>query len=658
MYKKLEKILIILSVALIVSVATFIVVAKHKQMFAGADGGVLVLKAKTDIKEVIADIAKEKQVLIAKQIMVASTDGKQDNQPTFQKFGKGKLPHDFPEQKGKNYLENSHDEVYYFIFGKGIAAKTLSKRLNDLGNHTVLADTDWRFQGITAMLDLRLIVGTLLFMISYMALLMAQVTANLKKQGIQRLSGISGIVLAFSGIKQRLTFLVMTASLFLGISSLILYALNLRRAMYFGVLLFPALFWLLVLVSVEVLVGGMTYLFLQRQQINLVIKHRVPLGALMNMVLVLQLLALICLIFSFANVLNGHKEIKRLEQAQQAWSKYDYIAPSSLAGSDEGYSQQLSDFLLEANEKEELLVVSDNFNNLPKANQYFPTAYVNENRLYVSPNYLEKVGIKLDRALSEKLANMPDKTYGILIPDSQSKNQKELVAAWSKDMNLWTDNPSGLELKAISGTYQSRSQELFTFRMFGWNAVDNRSFVKDPLLIVVTPRTFVGTDNVAGRFFYWISRGQVQFSDSQLTASLIKKHGLENNLGSFSNGQFAVANRLAGVRAQQLFMVVASVMALMSAIFLISLMNLIYLYQNRKKFAVACLAGKSLLEIHRQYLTQLLIMIGFSVVMIFVVHLPILTLLMPFLFLGIILAVFIRQVYTSKTASLATLKGE
>ena len=652
MYKKLEKILIVLSVAMVVSLGTFIVIAKHKQMFAGADGGVLVLKAKTNIKEVMADIAKEKHVLIAKQIMVASTDGKQDNQPTFQKFGKGKLPHDFPEQKGKKYLENSGDDVYYFIFGKGIDAKTLSKRLNDLVNQTVLADTDWRFQGISAMLDLRLIIGTLLFIISYIALLMAQVTANLKKQGIQRLSGMSGFVLAFSGIRQRLAFLFITASLLLGISSLILYMLNLKHAMYFGVLLFPVLFWVFVLVGVEVFVGGITYLFLQRQKINLVIKHRVPLGALMNMVLVLQLLALICLIFSFANVLNNHKEIQRLEHAQVAWSKYDYIAPSSLAGSKDGYRQQLSNFLLEANEKEEMLIVSDNFNNLSKIDQYFPTPHVEENVLYVTYNYLEKVGIRLDSTLSEKLANMPDKTYGILIPETQSKQKKELVAAWSEKMNSYSDKPLGIE--AISAIYQVPSKELFTFRMFGWTAVDNRSFIKNPLLIVVTPQTFDGTDKV----FSWISKGQVQFSDGPLTDALIKKHGLENSLGSFSNGKFAVANRLAGVRTQQLFMVVASIMALMSAVFLISLMNLIYLYQNRKKFAVACLAGKSLFEIHKHYLTKLLIMIGFSVVMIFVTHLPALTLLIPFLFLGIILAVFIRQVYASKTASLATLKGE
>ena len=63
MYKKLEKILIVLSVAMVVSLGTFIVIAKHKQIFAGADGGVLVLKAKTNIKEVMADIAKEKHIL-------------------------------------------------------------------------------------------------------------------------------------------------------------------------------------------------------------------------------------------------------------------------------------------------------------------------------------------------------------------------------------------------------------------------------------------------------------------------------------------------------------------------------------------------------------------------------------------------------------------
>lgn len=59
MYKKLEKILIIVSVMLVSSFSMFIVISLHKQMFAGADGGVLVLKAKNNIKESINDIAKK-----------------------------------------------------------------------------------------------------------------------------------------------------------------------------------------------------------------------------------------------------------------------------------------------------------------------------------------------------------------------------------------------------------------------------------------------------------------------------------------------------------------------------------------------------------------------------------------------------------------------
>jgi putative ABC transport system permease protein len=87
-------------------------------------------------------------------------------------------------------------------------------------------------------------------------------------------------------------------------------------------------------------------------------------------------------------------------------------------------------------------------------------------------------------------------------------------------------------------------------------------------------------------------------------------------------------------------------------------MNLIYLYQNRKKFAVELLAGKSLMEIHKNYLCQLLIIIAFSISIILITHLPILTLMVPLIYLLIILGVFVRQVKTSETASLATLKGE
>lgn len=38
--------------------------------------------------------------------------------PTFQKFGNGTLPKDFPEQKNKEFIEDSNDSVYYFYIWK------------------------------------------------------------------------------------------------------------------------------------------------------------------------------------------------------------------------------------------------------------------------------------------------------------------------------------------------------------------------------------------------------------------------------------------------------------------------------------------------------------------------------------------------------------
>lgn len=114
--------------------------------------------------------------------MVPSTDGKTDNQPTFQKFGNGTLPKDFPEQKNKEFIEDSNDSVYYFIFGKTLSSIDLSKYLNEKGNTSMVSDNDWRFQGITALLDTRMIVGLLLFLISYTSILMANIIINLKNK--------------------------------------------------------------------------------------------------------------------------------------------------------------------------------------------------------------------------------------------------------------------------------------------------------------------------------------------------------------------------------------------------------------------------------------------------------------------------------------------
>ena len=208
----------------------------------------------------------------------------------------------------KEFIEDSNDSVYYFIFGKTLSSIDLSKYLNEKGNTSMVSDNDWRFQGITALLDTRMIVGLLLFLISYTSILMANIIINLKKQGVQRLAGISCFRLSFLGLKKRLTYIFITTIITLLTSSLILYIINLRRIMYFYVIIFPTIFIVLVLLLIELIVGILVYLFLQRQKINLVIKDMAPIRALMSFVFLLQLISLLCLIFSFSSISSSHKD--------------------------------------------------------------------------------------------------------------------------------------------------------------------------------------------------------------------------------------------------------------------------------------------------------------------------------------------------------------
>lgn len=648
MYKKLERALITLSIVLVSAFSMIIVINKHKQMFAGTNGGVLVLKAKSNIKESIAEIAKKNNVLIAKQIMVPSTDGKTDNQPTFQKFGNGTLPKDFPEQKNKEFIEDSNDSVYYFIFGKTLSSIDLSKYLNEKGNTSMVSDNDWRFQGITALLDTRMIVGLLLFLISYTSILMANIIINLKKQGVQRLAGISCFRLSFLGLKKRLTYIFITTIITLLTSSLILYIINLRRIMYFYVIIFPTIFIVLVLLLIELIVGILVYLFLQRQKINLVIKDMAPIRALMSFVFLLQLISLLCLIFSFSSISSSYKDLVLLKKATNKWKSQDYYSPSLLNGNTDKSKENVLRFLSEANQKEEVLIIADNFNKYPLQNQYFPTSNGNENILYVTPNYLKKVGIKFNNTMKSDIT--------ILVPETEKSHKNKLSTLWSQAFNSLNETSFSYN----SSVYKSPSKDLFTFRIFGWSAVDNQAFVQEPLIVVMSPKLFnINNKNInSDVLFSWFSREQILFSNNKTTADLIKKYRLENVLGSFSNGNLSVKNRFVEIKSQQLFIVVTSSIALISSTFLFYLMNKIYLYQNRKKFAVARISGESLFTTHKTYLIQLFIIIIFAIGMIFIWHLNPLTLIIPPILGGLQLILLTRQIKNNKTFNISVLKGE
>ena len=151
---------------------------------------------------------------------------------------------------------------------------------------------------------------------------------------------------------------------------------------------------------------------------------------------------------------------------------------------------------------------------------------------------MDKVGIK-----SNLISNINmEKDINILIPESQKNNKSELSSLWLKRTSPY-DGPLYI---SNSDIYKMPSEELFTFRMFGWNAANNRAFVQNPIIIVISPHLFESNSRnfEAGILFSWISQQQILFSDNKTTAELIKKHKLETILGSFSNGKFGVATRL------------------------------------------------------------------------------------------------------------------
>lgn len=87
-------------------------------------------------------------------------------------------------------------------------------------------------------------------------------------------------------------------------------------------------------------------------------------------------------------------------------------------------------------------------------------------------------------------------------------------------------------------------------------------------------------------------------------------------------------------------------------------MNKIYLYQNRKKFAVFRISGESLINTHKNYLAKLLIILVFSAILIFICKLDSLTFVIPLIFAVLQLLLFGKQIRNNKSISVSILKGE
>ncbi|AYG01016.1 DUF1430 domain-containing protein [Lactococcus allomyrinae] len=205
----------------------------------------------------------------------------------------------------------------------------------------------------------------------------------------------------------------------------------------------------------------------------------------------------------------------------------------------------------------------------------------------------------------------------------------------------------------------SSSKPLFGFSVMH-NQFNNYSSIPNPLIIVYSAKTFEKGDakQVAINTSSYLSNGQILTTNREMVNQVFEKYHLQNDQGSFFNGYQVVSTNLATQINKRNLLFGVNILCLLSSLLLISLLNSIYLYQNRKTFLLQRLSGKSWLDIHMVYLAVVMMLtVGVSIIARLWLHVPNEALIVPVIYLLLVCVLFALQVYREREANVLYLKG-
>lgn len=669
MYKKNKTIFIFLALLALSVISVRFIKTYQNEMFGGYQEVIAVNQSTLDMQKDMANLAKQYRVVIAKQIVVMpkSKTGKLKN--TYQKIGIGRLPKSLPEQTNQAIIKKSPDTVIYVIVGKGLTAQKLATKLNHLGNTTNAFNTN---QQIIILKQLILVPQTLLVIIvllfTFMSLLVADYVSAFKKISIHRLSGESTSQFVLKNIWYDFKNVLM-AVMVSSVAALIYLVINdILSLLYIEILLITLLFFAGILTLTIIFVSIMIFVVIKQQPINLLIKGKMPIRSITVFIVLLQILSIIITVFSVAAISSVTSQLKILNKGQNEWARNtQYYGLTMLQGeaSPENWQAFLAELLADPNN----MLVANQFDNIylsehgkngktaqKQANSYYPTPFSDANLLIVSESFLRKEKIKISTQLKQNLATLSKGQYGLLIPKSQEKSIARLKKAWGDfyEPPKETQSP-GFEAKQFSGVYTTTNPAIFAYPVYGvTHFLADQFYAKDPLIMVYSSETVEKKDiGMLTQYIY-----QILVTDVEKTKRIIKKYHLELTIGSFVNGYAATNQRLKTVQTQQVFLIGSTILALVSSMLLTYLINMIYLYQNRRKFTIERLSGMPSYQIYKLYLLIVLISMMSLEMTLFALKFSPLSFCIPILYASLIGVVFKWQLKQAKLAQIQYLKGE
>lgn len=560
------------------------------------------------IKEELTKLAVHEDSLIAQRIILRS------GEYVYEVYGNKNLPNGLKRATSEE-IKNSSMMGGFIIEGH-IHPETISAKLLELGyENTGIYRGSFLSVSMQYLFNSVFIIVILSLLLAYFATGLIEHVKWLRSSAVHYMAGESLSQIIGRGIFQDVKSLVWGDIISVGIVFISTWFLHIFQWRILAVLLVSVLLFSLFLFVLTCVFSLVDAFGLKRRGLAQILKGRTPLNRLLGLMVCTQLIAIVGVGAVNETTYKSYQRLIVHHTASSKWKAYSDIgtigfnANAEKGGfnaktSDPWYQFLVNEFLYHGAMLSEhnatKLAFQAGENKKLTLNEYDPRA----NTLYVSLNYLKQEKVK--EIQPKDWENLAVGEFGLLLPESLRSQENFFKEKYTKYMNSLLEDHHSSVLMRPKVSYMPNHQKRFIFNAA---SIVPTQFLKDPILVVVNPKTFPSTLFWDQAFTYGVF-----VKEGQDLENRIAQYGMEKWVSGIYNGLkiYSEAHQRSVVETSLSFF--GGIMGILASILLFNTMSALYFEQFRKEVFIKRMAGQTFLQNHKVYiiLQLTIVLIGIS----------------------------------------------
>ncbi|CYV96354.1 DUF1430 domain-containing protein [Streptococcus suis] len=564
----------------------------------------------SDVRQRLEDYSQQTDSIIARRVIEPSTSGGRTF--SYDNFSQSSLPRGLEEFQASEKVESALLTKYFIFQGKA-TVEELRSLLVSLGFDEVQIRKPSTIATLLAFLTQGgQFLAILVFLITYMALVVIANVRQLRTAGIRLIAGDSRWHLFLLSLQENakeialtIPFVVLPAvglAYLIGLDGYSVYYLVAALVGYHFLLGLIVLFF-----AATFTLAIRTYHFLP------LLKGKMPLQGILTIMVMGQMLALLVVSLGVAQTVYYSGIWQEYQAGAQQWeNEGDYY---SLAWNISAYGrsglnspENWYPLLKQAWEEDGALFVKSNLNAYLMGSQledgtrldsYHPAG----NTLYVSPNYLQIQDV-----------NLAEGEFQLLLPEKLRPESDTYLHLYQDYINRMVRPANQARSATIKGkvAYLKNGQKQF---IYNHRSGQHVQYLTDPILVVLAPSS-LGKESAD----FWLNEvdSSILFKNRDKLLRELKARNLFQFVNEVKSSSSLFTELLDRIRIETISTSMGAILGIVTSIILFNTMNLLYFEEFKREIFIKEIAGMDFLGIHKKYLTfqllSLLLALGASMV--------------------------------------------